>query len=63
MGMKRRTAVALVPPDIEQRLDRIVWALEELAQRARLAEPDYDAIVALLHPEQGDEKQEPWARR
>jgi hypothetical protein len=53
----------LVPPDLEQRLDRIVWALEELAQHARLAQPDYDAIVALLHPDQGDEKQEPWARR
>jgi hypothetical protein len=60
--MKRR-AVMLVPPDLEQRLDRIVWALEELAQHARLAQPDYDAIVALLHPDQGDEKQEPWARR
>jgi hypothetical protein len=61
--MKRRAAAATIaPPDIEQRLDRIVWALEQLAQHARLPQPDYDAIVALLHPEQGEEKQEPWAR-
>jgi len=60
--MKRR-AVMVASPDVEERLDRIVWALEELAQHARLEQPDYDAIVALLHPDEGDEKQEPWARR
>jgi len=56
-------SVMLVPLDVEQRLERIVWALEELAQHAKLPQRDYDAIVALLHPEQGEEKQEPWARR
>ena len=61
--MKRRAAIALVSPDVEARLERIVWALEELAQHARLPQPDYDAIVALLHPDEGDEKAEPWARR
>jgi len=61
--MKRRGTVTVISPDVEERLERIVWALEELAQHARLAQPDYDAIVALLHPEQGDEKAEPWARR